>query len=91
MQEEEKKTVDIDTSGPDVEVELPEEKKEDVVVEQPTEDKTYENERETKLEDGGSAGDSSEKPVEQPSVQEDNKQQVKVRKLKNILKALKSE
>jgi hypothetical protein len=78
MQEEEKKTVDIDTSGPDVEVELPEEKKEDVVVEQPTEkeiDKTYENERETKLEDGGSAGDSSEKPVEQPSVQEDNKQQ----------------
>ena len=27
MQEEEKKTVDIDTSGPDVEVELPEEKK----------------------------------------------------------------
>ena len=75
MQEEEKKTVDIDTSGPDVEVELPEEKKEDVVVEQPTEDKTYENERETKLEDGGSAGDSSEKPVEQSAVQEDNKQQ----------------
>ena len=27
MQEEEKKTVDIDTSGPDVDVELPEEKK----------------------------------------------------------------
>ena len=75
MQEEEKKTVDIDTSGPGAEVELPEEKKEDTVVEQPTEDKTYENERETKLEDGGSAGDSSEKPVEQSAVQEGNKQE----------------
>ena len=74
--QEEKKSVDIDTSGPDVEVELPpRRRKKEVVVEQPTEDKTYENERETKLEDGGSAGDSSEKPVEQPSVQEDNKQQ----------------
>ena len=57
MQEEEKKTVDIDTSGPEVDIELPEEKKEEVA-EQPTEDKTYENERETKLEDGGSAGDT---------------------------------
>ena len=78
MQEDEKKTVDIDTSGPDVEIELPEEKKEESVVEQPAEkeiDKTYENERETKLEDGGSAGDSSEKPVEQSAVQEDNKQE----------------
>jgi hypothetical protein len=78
MQEEDK-SVDIDTSGPDVEVELPQEKQEEdkkeVVVEQTTEDKTYENERQTKLEDGGSTGDSSEKPVEQPSVQEDNKQQ----------------
>ena len=27
MPEEEKKTIDIDTSGPDVDVELPEEKK----------------------------------------------------------------
>ena len=73
MQEEEKKTVDIDTSGPEVDIQLPEEKTEEVA-EQPTEDKTYENERETKLEDGGSAGDSSEKPVEQSAVQEDNKQ-----------------
>ena len=64
MQEEEKKTVDIDTSGPEVDVQLPEEKTEEVV-EQPTEDKTYENERETKLEDGGSADDTSEKSVEQ--------------------------
>ena len=47
MQEEEKKTVDIDTSGPGAEIELPEEKKEDTDEQQPTEDKTYENERET--------------------------------------------
>ena len=77
MQEEDK-TVDIDTSGPDVEVELPQEKKEnekeEVVVEQATEDKTNDKEPETKLEDSGVAGDSSEKPVEQPVVQEDNKQ-----------------
>jgi len=84
----EDKTVDIDTSGPEVEVQLPEEKVEEVVVEQPSEDKktyekikdhgtdiSYENERETKLEDGGIAGDSSEKPVEQLNVQEDSKQQ----------------
>jgi len=75
MQEEEKKTVDIDTSGPDVDVQLPEEKTEDVVEQQPTEDKTYENERETKLEDGGSASDTPEKPVEQSAVQEGDKQE----------------
>ena len=74
MQEDEKKTVDIDTSGPDVEVELTEEKKEEVA-EQPKEDKTYENERETKLEDGGSADDSSEKPVEQSAGKEGDKQE----------------
>ena len=75
MQAEEKKTVDIDTSGPDRDIELPEEKKEETVVEQPNEDKTYENERETKLEDGGSADDSSEKPVEQSAGKEGDKQQ----------------
>ena len=67
MPEEEKKTVDIDTSGPDVDVNLPEEKKEetggitDIQVEEVKEtekteketDKTFENERETKLEEGG--------------------------------------
>ena len=64
MPDEEKKTVDIDTSGPDVDVSLPEEKKEeaggiaDIQVEETetTEketDKTFENERETKLEEGG--------------------------------------
>ena len=68
MQEEKTKepTVDIDTSGPEVEVELPVEK-----TEEKGEDKTYENERETKLEDGGVADNSSEKPVEQPNVQAD--------------------
>ena len=69
MQEEEKKTVDIDTSGPDVDVQLPEEKTEEVVEQQPTEDKTYENERETKLEDGGVADSAPEKSDEQPDVQ----------------------
>ena len=75
MQEEEKKPVDIDTSGPGAEVELPEEKKEETVVEQPNEDKTYENERATKLEDGGSADDSSKKPVEQSAGKEGDKQE----------------
>ena len=74
MQEEEKKTIDIDTSGPDVDVELPEEKTEEVV-EQPTEDKTNETNVKTKLKDGGSADDSSEKPVEQSAVQEGDKQE----------------
>ena len=58
MPEEEKKTVDIDTSGPDAEVSIEEPKEENVVEteQQETEnqeqgtDKTYENERETKLE-----------------------------------------
>ena len=77
MQEEEKKTVDIDTSGPGAEIELPEEK-EDTVVEQPTEDTTNDKE---KLKDGGSADDSSEKPVEQSAgekgdKQEDNSKQI---------------
>jgi hypothetical protein len=62
-----KKTVDLDTSGPAMDVDVPEPKEEEVVeqkeapVEEPTvrpvvdekksEDKTYENERETKLEE----------------------------------------
>ena len=61
MPEEEKKTVDIDTSGPDAEVTIEEPKEENVVEteQQETEtenqeqgtDKTFENERETKLEE----------------------------------------
>jgi hypothetical protein len=56
MPEEEKKTVDIDTSGPDANIEIEEAKDESVVnteaPKQETEtDKTFENERETKLEE----------------------------------------
>ena len=77
MPEEEKKTVDIDTSCPDVEVELPEEKTEEVV-EQPTEDTPNEAQD---LKDGGSADNTPEKPVEQSAgeqgdKQEDNSQQI---------------
>jgi len=57
MPEEEKKTVDIDTSGPGADIDI-EEKKDEAVIEQPEKenteqgtDKTYENERETKLEE----------------------------------------
>ena len=56
MPEEEKKMVDIDTSGPDANIEIEETKDESEVnteaPKQETEtDKTFENERETKLED----------------------------------------
>ena len=59
MPEEEKKTVDIDTSGPGADISI-EEKKDEAVIEQPEQetekteqgtDKTFENERETKLDD----------------------------------------
>ena len=54
MPDEEKKTVDIDTSGPDATIDI-EETKDEAVIEQPEQetrtDKTYENERETKLEE----------------------------------------
>ena len=54
MPEEEKKTVPIDTSGPDAEIDIEETKDESVVETEKTEqetDKTYENERETKLDE----------------------------------------
>ena len=69
MSEEEKKTVDIDTSGPGAEIDI-EEKKDEAVVEQPEQetekkeegtDKTFENERETKLEEGGEVEKKEEK------------------------------
>ena len=57
MPEEEKKTVDLDTSGPGAEIDI-EEKKDEAVIEQPETkeqeqgtDKSFENERETKLEE----------------------------------------
>ena len=64
--------IDLDTSGPEVDVALPEEKKEDTggiadiqveekqITEQET-DKTFENERETKLEEGGEVEKKEEK------------------------------
>ena len=54
MPEEEKKTVPIDTSGPDAEIDIEETKDESVVETEPPEqetDKTYENERETKVDE----------------------------------------
>jgi len=79
------KVVDIDTSGPGAEVEL-DPPKETLVQEQPVEDKTpaedksHENERETKLEDGGSADDSSEKSAEPTDVQDDKKENTEQKK-----------
>ena len=64
---EEKKTVDLDTSGPGADIDI-EEKKDEAVVEQPEQekteqgtDKTFENERETKLEEGGEVEKKEEK------------------------------
>ena len=59
MPTEDKKTVDIDTSGPGAEIDVEEQKDESVVeTEAPKQetdtteqDKTFENERETKLEE----------------------------------------
>jgi hypothetical protein len=56
MPDEEKKLVPIDTSGPDAEIDIEEAKEEAVVETESTEketgtDKSYENERETKLEE----------------------------------------
>ena len=57
MPEEEKKTVDLDTSGPGADIDI-EVTKDEAVIEQPEQetetteketDKTFENERETKL------------------------------------------
>ena len=90
-EEKQKDTVDIDTSGPEVEVKLPEEKIKE-------EDKTYEDERETKLEDGGGADDSSKESVEQPDVQADvqksdekgsNKQQSNTREVEEYSEGVK--
>ena len=67
--QEENKTVDIDTSGPGAEIELPEEKTEEIV-EQSAEDTNNETQE---LKDGGSADDSSEKPDEQPDLQAEQK------------------
>ena len=74
MQENAKENmVDIDTSGPEVEVELPEEKTDQTSAE----DKTHENERETKLESNIQSDDSNKEFDQQPDVpvQEDKRKQ----------------
>ena len=67
------KPVNIDTSGPGAEVELDSVKEElieeTVIEETPGTDRSYENERETKLEDGGSADDAIAKSDEPTDVQ----------------------
>jgi len=72
MQDKEK-TVDIDTSGPEVEVELPTQEDDKTA----GEDKSHENERETKLEDGGSTDDTTTEPNKQSDVpvQEDKREE----------------
>ena len=94
--QEDKQTIDIDTSGPGAEIELPEEKDEKVV-DQPTEkeiDKTYENDVKQSL-----------KTIISPMIHLRNlmsslmflklrltgviSNKIKVKNLKNILKALK--
>ena len=58
--------VDIDTSGPGAEVELEEEKVKEVVEETTNEqDKTYENEREVKLEEKKEEEPKTEEPKEE--------------------------
>ena len=66
---EQEKTVDIDTSGPGAEIELPVEESKNEN-EQQTE-KTNEDQVETKIEDGASTDDTSTKSDEQPNVQEE--------------------
>ena len=72
MQDKEK-TVDIDTSGPEVEVELPTQENEKTS----GEDKSHENERETKLESNIQSNDSDKEFDQQPDVpvQEDKRKQ----------------
>ena len=85
MQDTEK-VVDIDTSGPGAEVELEETKEESLVEEKqqddktPAEDKSHENERETKLEDGGVADDASAKSDKPTDVQADKKEKTEEKK-----------
>jgi len=91
---EEKKIVDIDTSGPEVNIELPEEKEEQDIQnisedKTPAEDKSHENERETKLEDGGSADDSSEKSLQQSDSEGSDKQEDQGKQLEEYSEGVK--
>jgi len=88
------KPVNIDTSGPGAEVELDsvkEELIEETIVEEktPETDKSYENERETKLEDGGSADDAIAKSDEPTDVQASEENTEKKKELEEYSEGVK--
>ena len=88
------KPVNIDTSGPGAEVELDsvkEELIEETIVEDktPAEDKSHENERETKLEDGGSADDAIAKSDEPTDVQASEENTEKKKELEEYSEGVK--
>ena len=88
------KPVNIDTSGPGAEVELDsvkEELIEQTIVEEktPGTDKSYENERETKLEDGGSADDANAKSDEPTDVQASEENTEKKKELEEYSEGVK--
>jgi hypothetical protein len=88
------KPVNIDTSGPGAEVELDsvkEELIEETIVEDktPAEDKSHENERETKLEDGGSADDANAKSDEPTDVQASEENTEKKKELEEYSEGVK--
>ena len=88
------KPVDIDTSGPGAEVELDsvkEELIEETIIEEktPATDKSYENERETKLEDGGSADDASAKSDEPTDLQPKEESKEKKKELEEYSEGVK--
>ena len=88
------KPVNIDTSGPGAEVELDsvkEELIEETIVEEktPGTDKSYENERETKLEDGGIADDANAKSNEPTDVQASEENTEKKKELEEYSEGVK--
>ena len=87
------KPVNIDTSGPGSEVELDSIKEElieeTIVEEKPGTDKSYENERETKLEDGGSADDANAKSDEPTDVQASEENTEKKKELEEYSEGVK--
>ena len=88
------KPVNIDTSGPGAEVELDsvkEELIEETIIEDktPAEDKSHENERETKLEDGGSADDAIAKSDEPTDVQANEENTEKKKELEEYSEGVK--
>ena len=83
MQEEAKKDVpmvDIDTSGPEHEVELNDDQQENIEDKSDATDKSYENERETKLEE------ASSQPQEASNEEQEDKKDAKDLELENYSK-----